>query len=226
MTPPELRLVLATANPDKVLEITSILTAAFERSFERSGITFHLLPRPEGVPEVEETGATLEDNARLKACALLEATGLGAVADDTGLEVSALTGAPGVRSARYAGEHVSYAENTEKLLRELASLPDQGGQRRARFRTIAICRLKHGHELVSEGTCPGTIAPAPRGTGGFGYDAVFVPDQGDGRTFAEMRPEEKHALSHRGRAFRALASALSSDPRAKWLFEGLGGSPP
>ena len=158
---------------------------------------------------MEETGETLEDNARLKAVALLEATGVAAVADDTGLEVDALGGAPGVYSSRYAGEQASYAENVAKLLADLA---DAGAgrpeQRRARFRTVVVARFPGGREVVAAGAAEGTIAPEARGSGGFGYDPVFVPDGGDGRTYAEMTQAEKNARSHRGRAFRAFAVGL------------------
>ena len=195
-------LVAATANPDKAAEIREILGGV-------GGVA--LLDRPGGVPEVQETGDTLVDNARLKAAALTAATGLAAVADDTGLEVDALGGAPGVFAARYAGEGASYTENVAKLLSELAALPDRGGARRARFRTVAFVRFPDGRELWREGAIEGTIADAPRGVSGFGYDPVFVPDEGDGRTFAELSGSEKHAISHRGRAFRALADALAEE---------------
>jgi XTP/dITP diphosphohydrolase len=194
-----LTLVTATANPDKAAEIREILGRV-------DGIV--LRTRPANVPEVEETGDTLEENARLKAVALASATGLPAVADDTGLEVDALGGAPGVFAARYAGEHAAYADNVAKLLSELAALPDGGGTRRARFRTVALLRFPDGRELWREGAVYGVIADAPRGGTGFGYDPVFVPDEGDGLTFAELSSEKKHAISHRGRAFRALAEAL------------------
>lgn len=197
--PVRLTLVAATANPDKAAEIREILAG-------RDGIT--LLERPSDVPDVEETGETLEDNARLKAVALADATGMPAIADDTGLEVEALGGAPGVWSARYAGEDATYADNVAKLLRELSALPDRGGARRARFRTVAFVRFPDGREVWREGAVDGIIADAPRGEGGFGYDPVFVPDEGNGRTFAELNPAEKHVISHRGRAFRALADAL------------------
>ncbi len=168
-----------------------------------------LVPRPEDVPDVVEDGETLLDNARLKARALVVATGLAAVADDTGLEVDALDGAPGVYSARYAGEGVTYADNVAKLLTELAARPE-GVARTARFRTVAMASFPDGSELWAEGAVEGTIATEPVGTGGFGYDPVFVPSEGDGRTFAEMTPSEKNAISHRGRAFRALAAALAA----------------
>jgi len=195
-----LRLVLASANPDKVTEIVAVLAAATE---------VELVPRPAGQPEVVEDADTLLGNARLKARALAEATGLAAVADDTGLEVDALGGAPGVYAARYAGEDATYADNVAKLLDALAALPDAGGERRARFVTVALAAFPDGSELWAEGVMEGTVAPAPRGENGFGYDPVFVPAGGDGRTFAEMAPAEKDAVSHRGRAFRALAALLA-----------------
>lgn len=190
-----MRLVLATANAHKAAEIAAMLSQVG---------TLVLLPRPPGVPEVDETGDTLEANARLKALALASATGEAAVADDTGLEVAALGGAPGVRSARYAGEGATYADNVAKLLAAI------GGEsnRRARFRTVALVAWPDGREVVSEGAVDGEIATSPRGTAGFGYDSVFVPVGGDGRTFAEMTMGEKEALSHRGMAFRALAAQL------------------
>jgi XTP/dITP diphosphohydrolase len=197
------RFVVASANPDKVAEIAAVL--------EPLGI--ELEPRPPSVPDVVEDAETLEGNARLKAVAIAEATGVAAVADDTGLEVDALGGAPGVRSARYAGEHVTYADNVAHLLSELDRVgADTPAGRRARFRTVALVRWPDGRELRVNGVVEGHITDAPRGEGGFGYDPVFVPDEGGERTFAEMSPEEKHAVSHRGRAFRGLAEAL--DDRA------------
>jgi XTP/dITP diphosphohydrolase len=192
------RLVLATANPDKAEEIRAVLHDA--------GVDVELVPRPGDVPEVDETGTTLEDNARLKAVALCEATGLPAVADDTGLAVDALGGAPGVASARYAGDDASYADNVAKLLRELGDRPREA--RTARFTTVALAHWPDGREVAAIGDVEGEIAATPRGGGGFGYDPVFVPVEGDGRTFAEMSAEEKHRVSHRGRAFRTLADGL------------------
>lgn len=188
--------VLASANPDKAAEIIEILAAA--------GV--ELRPRPSEVPEVEETGSTLEENARLKASAIAEATGLPAIADDTGLEVDALGRAPGVRSARYAGESATYEDNVEKLLEEL----ERHANRSARFRAVALARWPDGREVIAEGTVSGTIAHVPSGDAGFGYDPVFVPIEGDGRSFAEMSSAEKHTISHRGKAFRALAELLRS----------------
>jgi len=197
-----LGLILATANPDKVKEIVAIMTAT-------AGNAVELRPRPADVSDVEETGETLEENARLKAYALLNATGMAALADDTGLEVDALLGAPGVHSARFAGEKATYDDNVEKLLSEMASVPGPDG-RRARFRTVALACFPDGHDIVAHGVVEGIIATERRGGGGFGYDPVFIPDGGDGRTYAEMSLTEKGALSHRGKAFRALATGILS----------------
>jgi XTP/dITP diphosphohydrolase len=196
------RFVLATANPDKAEEITRILRDA--------GAPVELAPRPPDVPEVDETGATLEVNARLKAVGLARATGLPAIADDTGLEVDALGGAPGVYSARFAGPDATYADNCELLLRRLDGVPPE--RRTARFATVALAHWPDGREAAALGTVEGTITDAVRGAGGFGYDPVFVPKEGDGRTFAEMTAGEKNMLSHRGRAFRALADKLPLPP--------------
>lgn len=190
------RLVVASANPHKAAEIADLLV----------GAGFAVVGRPDEVPDVEETEETLLGNARLKAAAVCGATGDAAVADDTGLEVDALGGEPGVLSARYAGEAATYADNVAKLL---GALEGETG-RTARFRTVAVVHFPDGAEVVAEGEVSGTIAPAPRGQGGFGYDPVFVPDEGDGRTFAEMTRAEKQALSHRGRALRALADRLGA----------------
>jgi len=187
-----LKLVLATANPDKAREIADALSG------------FDLVPRPDDVPEVDETADTLEGNARLKAEALCAATGEAAVADDTGLEVEALDGRPGVYSSRFAGPNATYADNVAKLLRDLDGVEN----RRARFRTVAFVLFPDGREVVADGFVDGQIAVEGRGDEGFGYDPVFVPDDGDGRTFAEMTLAEKQAVSHRGRAFRALADKL------------------
>lgn len=189
--------VLATANPEKAREIREIL-----------GTEVNLLPRPADVADVAETGQTLADNARLKAAALVEATGAAAIADDTGLEVDALGGAPGVWSARYAGEDATYAANVAKLLDSMA---DCGGPaaRRARFRTVAIALWPGGKEVTAVGVVDGWIAEVARGHNGFGYDPVFVADEAGGATFAELDAAAKHAVSHRGRAFRALARQLT-----------------
>lgn len=199
MTP--MKCVLATANVDKAREMGAILGSAV------GGL--ELVPRPDDLPEVEESGDTLEENARLKAVALAGATGLPAVADDTGLEVDALGGAPGVHSSRFAGERATYEENVDRLLAKLDGVLDE--ERLAQFVTVVVMRWPDGREIVARGEVEGVISLEPRGAGGFGYDPVFVPVEGDGRTFAEMTGEEKHALSHRGRAFRALAEALANE---------------
>jgi len=195
---PVLRIVLATANPDKTREIHHVLATL--------PLAIELVPRPADVPDVEETGATLADNARLKARALCTAVGLPALADDTGLEVDALGGAPGVRAGRFAGDDATYADNVERLLRELEDVAPE--RRTARFATVAVVCFPDGHELLGRGEVEGVIASVPRGAGGFGYDPVFEPLEGGGRTFAEMTTAEKHTLSHRGRALRALAALL------------------
>ena len=154
------RFVLATANPDKATEVRQILLDTLG--------DVELVPRPDDVPEVVEDGDTLEANARLKAVALVAATGEACIADDTGLEVDALGGAPGVYSARYAGEHASYADNFSKLLVELADVDE--ADRTARFRTVALARFPDGSEVVASGAVEGHIATQPRGRSGFGYD--------------------------------------------------------
>jgi XTP/dITP diphosphohydrolase len=191
------KLVMASANPDKVAEIAAILGDAVELS-----------PRPPELGDVVEDGETLEDNARLKAVAVCEAAGVGAVADDTGLEVDALGGAPGVYTARFAGEHATYDDNVTKMLADLEGVAE--GERGAQFKTVALVRHPDGSEVVAEGVVRGQIARSARGDSGFGYDPIFVPDDGDGRTFAEMSADEKNQLSHRGRAFRALAEKLAA----------------
>jgi XTP/dITP diphosphohydrolase len=189
-----MQLVCASANPDKVAEIQRLLDGVVE-----------LLPRPPHVPDVVEDAGALLGNARLKAATLCAATGMPAVADDTGLGVDALDGAPGVDAAHYAGEGCTYADNRSKLLAEMAGVSD----RRAAFKTVAIVVWPDGSELHVEGVCPGVITTVERGEVGFGYDSVFQPDEGGGATFAEMGVEAKNAISHRGRAFRALLDALA-----------------
>ena len=188
------RLVSASANPHKVSEIAALLEGLVE-----------LVPRPGGVPDVVEDAGSLEGNARLKASAICAATGLPAVSDDTGLFVDALDGEPGVDTAYYAGPNATYAENRAKLLRALEGVAD----RRARFRTVVMVVHPDGSELQVEGVCEGRIATQERGERGFGFDPLFVPDDGDGRTFSEMSEAEKNSMSHRGRAFAALVLALS-----------------
>ena len=188
-----LRAVCASANPHKVAEM-----------FDLMGGIIDLLPRPADLPDVVEDADTLVGNARLKAIAVCDATGLPALADDTGLEVDALRGAPGVRTARFAGEHATDADNRQKMLAEL-----DGKSRSCRFRTIALLRFPDGREIIAEGVCEGMIAENEIGDRGFGYDPLFIASEGDGRTFAQMSVDEKHALSHRGKAFRALSVMLA-----------------
>ena len=192
-------LVCASANPDKVEEIAAVLDGVVE-----------LLPRPAAVGEIVEDAPDLRGNARLKAATVCAVAGAPAVSDDTGLEVDALDGAPGVHSARYAGEHATYEDNVARLLGELervgALSPEQ---RTARFRTVVMVAYPDGTELSVEGSVEGTISSMPTGSEGFGYDCVFVPAEGDGRSFAEMAAHEKNAISHRGRALRSLFDALA-----------------
>jgi len=195
------RYVCASANPDKVAEIAALLEGLVE-----------LLPRPSDVPDVIEDADTLIGNARLKAAAICAATGLPAISDDTGLEIDALDGAPGVYAARFAGEHCSYADNRHKVLHLLAGVPLEG--RTARFKTAAMVVWPDGRELAVEGVCAGMIATEERGSRGFGYDPVFIADEAGGRTFAEISDVEKNAISHRARAFEALVAALRELPPA------------
>lgn len=188
-------LVCASANSHKYSEMAQIL----------SGVV-NLIPRPPEIPDVVEDANTFEGNARLKATAIRSSTGCPAVADDTGLEVDALGGAPGIFSARYAGENATYEENVSKLLEEMSQVTGEG--RSARFRTVALIVWEDGTETIAEGVVEGVIAEAPSGKGGFGYDSVFIPSSGEGKTFAEMSDEEKNDISHRGVAFRKLKELL------------------
>ncbi len=190
--------VLATANPDKVAEIREIL--------QDTGI--YLQERPTGLGDIDETGATIEENAILKARTVGEYAGMPAVADDTGLEVASLGGRPGVYSSRYAGPDASYADNVNALLKELSQVgaldvTDRG----ARFVTVACLWIPGNEVILARGVVEGYIALGIAGNG-WGYDPVFVPLEGDGRTFAEMSPGEKNVISHRGRAFRELAGLI------------------
>jgi XTP/dITP diphosphohydrolase len=187
------RLVSASANPHKVEEIGAILAGLVD-----------LVPRPVDVPDVVEDAGTLQGNARLKAAAICRATGEAAVSDDTGLFVDALGGEPGVDTAYYSGPHATYAENRAKLLAAL----DGVAERHAAFRTVVMVVWPDGSELAVEGRCAGTIATEERGERGFGFDPLFIPRDGDGRTFSQMSDAEKNAISHRARAFHALVDAL------------------
>lgn len=193
------RLVLATRNQHKIGELRAILTGA--------GLAVELLGADEvpGAPEVPETGVTFAENALLKAHALARASGLPAVADDSGLCVDVLGGAPGIFSARWAGRHGDDRANLELLLAQLEEIgaPHRG----AHFACAAALALPDGTERVAEGRLRGTLRHTPAGEGGFGYDPVLQPD-GDTRTCAELTPGEKNAISHRGKAFRALAPQI------------------
>jgi XTP/dITP diphosphohydrolase len=186
------RLVVASKNPDKIIEIESVLV--------REGLVAEIV-RGLSWPEVEETEPTLEGNALLKARAVAAATGLPALADDTGLEVAALGGEPGVHTARFAGPEASYRDNVEKMLAVLDGVED----RRATFRSVVAVVWPGGAEATAEGRLDGTITRQARGKFGFGYDPVF---EVAGKTLAEMGPEAKDTLSHRALALRALAELL------------------
>jgi XTP/dITP diphosphohydrolase len=187
--------VVASKNPDKIAEIEAVLASLEPPIVVIPGHVWE---------DVEETEDTLEGNALLKARAVVAATGHAAVADDTGLEVDALSGAPGVHTARYAGESATYADNVAKLLADLGD----ADRRTARFRTAVAVVTPAGEELVVEGVLEGTITLERRGDGGFGYDPIFDVD---GRTLAEISPAEKNSISHRALALIALADALQNE---------------
>ena len=172
-----------------------------------TNLGIELRARPNHVPDVEETADTLEENALLKARALVDATGHAAIADDTGLFVDALQGRPGVRSARFAGEDASYHDNVVKLLDELGGVANE--RRTARFRTVIAVAYADGGSLTVEGVLEGRITENPRGDQGFGYDPVFAPVNAGGRTLAELSAAEKNEVSHRALALRALALELA-----------------
>ncbi len=193
------RVVLATRNAGKLVELRRILT--------ESGVPVDLVGL-EAFPEIEdvaETGLTFAENALLKAHAVASASGLPAIADDSGLCVDALNGMPGIFSARWSGSHGDDKANLDLLLAQVSDVPD--GRRQAHFACTAALALPSGKERVVEGAMHGFLIREARGTNGFGYDPIFVPD-GESRTTAEMSPDEKDEISHRGKAFRALASVL------------------
>jgi XTP/dITP diphosphohydrolase len=191
------QLVLATTNKGKIDEIRTLLPQ------------FDFIARPRDVGDIEETEDSFAGNARLKAKALVDATGVAALAEDSGLEVDALGGNPGVRSARFAGENATDQQNIDKLLIDLRDVDDAA--RTARFRTVAIVVYPDGSEIVAEGAIEGRILREPRGTNGFGYDPVFAPQQFPDRTFAELTAPEKNAISHRGQALRKLQQLIGSE---------------
>ncbi len=194
-----MRLLLATNNPHKAAELAAIFS-------DMEGIrAVTLADLSEVPPEPEEDGDTLEANAYIKAFETFTATGIPTVADDTGLEVAALDGAPGVYSARWAGPGATYADNCARLLQELAGR--DAAERRARFRTV-ICYVDGLRTLFAEGSVEGEIVAAPRGDAGFGYDPLFRPLESE-RTFAEMEAAEKNRISHRARAVAAMRGVLA-----------------
>jgi XTP/dITP diphosphohydrolase len=186
------RLVVASKNPDKITEIEEVLCGL--------GLVESIV-RDADWPDVDETGATLEENAALKASTVSRLVGLPALADDTGLEVAALGGAPGVHTARFAGPNATYRDNVELLLSRLEGSVD----RAARFRTVVVLAFPDGRSITADGTLDGRIVQEPRGGFGFGYDPVFAVG---GRTLSEIGPDAKNAMSHRGRALRALAGKV------------------
>ncbi len=195
---------MATRNPGKIREIRAIC--------QDWPVTWVTLEDGGWTPP-EETGQTYLDNARIKARAAAEAAGVPALADDSGIEVDALGGAPGVRSARYAGPQASDEANLRALVRAVAGVP--AGGRTARYRAVALIAWPDGSEVWAEGTCEGVLRTRPSGSGGFGYDPIFEPAGWD-RTMAELDPSEKDRISHRGRALRGLRSRLvppAAEPR-------------
>jgi XTP/dITP diphosphohydrolase len=201
-------LVLATRNPHKLREFAAMLDGV------------ELVALPEGVELPPETGDTFVANALPKARTAAEATGEVAFGDDSGIESAALGGAPGVRSARFAGDQATDADNLAKLVEEAPA-----GSALAYVCVIALVDPRTGEEHVFEGRCTGTMAPQPRGTGGFGYDPIFVPDdRDDGRTMAELSQTEKDAISHRGRATRALLAHLRAAGGAGGAARAAGGA--
>jgi len=189
-----MRIVCASANPHKVEELARLLPSWVE-----------LVPRPSDIGDIDEDAPTLEGNAIIKAVEIANQASEWAIADDTGLEVDALNGAPGVRSARFAGEQATDAENRALLIAKL----DGTTNRSAQFRTVVALVSSNGDIHFVGGECAGTIAESERGDGGFGYDSLFIPTDGDGRTFAEMTGPEKDAVSHRGRALIQIPELLA-----------------
>lgn len=197
MSPRVAPLIVATANRHKLRELQEVLPG------------LQLEPRPQGLELPPEDGESFAENALAKARAAHEATGMAALADDSGIEARALGGLPGVRSARFAGAKASDEQNLSKLIEELDGAQD----RRVAYVCVLALVGREGEERLFEGRCDGTLASEPRGRGGFGYDPAFIPDDtppGDRRTMAELDAREKHRISHRGRAARALAAYLQS----------------
>ena len=189
-----MRIVCASANPHKVEELARLLPSWVE-----------LVARPSDIGDIDEDAPTLEGNAIIKAVEIANHASEWAISDDTGLEVEALNGAPGVRSARFAGDHATDSENRALLLAKLDGVMN----RSARFRTVVALVSSKGDIHFVGGECVGTIAESERGDSGFGYDSLFIPADGDGRTFAEMNGPEKDAVSHRGRALAQIPELLA-----------------
>ena len=189
-----MRIVCASANPHKVEELARLLPSWVE-----------LVARPSDIGDIDEDAPTLEGNAIIKAVEIANHASEWAISDDTGLEVEALNGAPGVRSARFAGDHATDSENRALLLAKLDGVTN----RSARFRTVVALVSSKGDIHFVGGECVGTIAESERGDSGFGYDSLFIPADGDGRTFAEMNGPEKDAVSHRGRALAQIPELLA-----------------
>lgn len=198
--PEKKTVVVASNNAHKIEEIRAILGPVLP------GAEFKAMGEIGGLPEPEETGTTFEENAFIKAQTIHDLTGLPTVADDSGLVVDALDGAPGVYSARYAGEHGNDAANNAKLLAEMADVPQ--GRRTARFMSC-VAFVDKGVRVCGIGSCEGTVGFEPKGTNGFGYDPLFWPDDTPGKTMAELEPAEKNAISHRKHAIEALAGQLA-----------------
>ncbi|HVL51055.1 MAG TPA: RdgB/HAM1 family non-canonical purine NTP pyrophosphatase [Actinomycetota bacterium] len=191
--------MLATANPGKIAEIVDIM--------QDLPVTFVTKDQMPPWPEIVESGETYLENALIKARALVEFSGKASIADDSGIEIDALAGAPGVRSARFAGAEANDEQNNQRMAELLRDVPPE--QRTARYRCLAVLVMPDGTHLVGEGTCEGRIAREPRGTNGFGYDPWFIP-QGQDQTFGELPLEFKHGISHRGEALRQLAERMKS----------------
>jgi XTP/dITP diphosphohydrolase len=199
--PPEL--ALATRNPGKIREILEICA---DWPVEWVLAADHA----DAWPEVEETGETYLENALLKARAVAAALDAPAVADDSGIEVDALDGGPGPRSARFAGPTATDQDNLRLLIDRVRTVPEE--RRTARYRCVATCAWPDGREVWAEGLCEGRLIVEPTGSGGFGYDPIFIPDETPGRTMAQLSSDEKNAISHRGQALRALGEILAATP--------------
>lgn len=197
-----MQLVAATGNKHKLQEIENIVSQFGIRVITKA-------EAGAGDLDVEETGTTFEENSLIKAEAIMKATGMPAIADDSGLMVDALDGAPGVYSARFAGDDADDDKNNDKLMALMDPIPDE--QRGAKFVSVVTICTPDGEVIVARGECPGRIGREFRGTNGFGYDPMFIPDGYDGRTYAEITAEEKNVISHRANALRVLKEKLSGD---------------